>query len=498
MPTGEILDEIDRLKFRAGGAGLPVYDPDWLKVPSIDYVVIVFGDSNSEGRVGTVSLDSEGNIGSALIDLVFFENTASGGRAPRLVNLGGTVYFAVVYGGPGGDGWLKTFSIGTDGTISAMIASLEFETSSCDIPDVIHLSGTKYAIVYKSLSLKGRLVTVNIDDDGTNLSIVDGPDIPLPAMANQTAPEIISVSGTIYAIIYTDGADDDIKIKTIDIANNGTIGSVVATATIVALGGVINKAQIVKLTNNNFVIAYKTSAGATYGKSVNISDDGATIGSVLDTKELIATGGLDSISLLQIVTAYFLVASSGASDDGYMYSYSIDSSGVFSDSIDSYKFEAIRLYNCKILFFSGRIHGVLWQGNTNEGWVATFKVQNNASLIPTDPLLRVSGIRRTFWSGLGGQAVYQCELALGGMSITYVSPIGSRDIPSAVTPLTTPAKTTFTPSGEGYRLRDYGVWLSGTTVDIQTRLFGHSPPTYTEWVDWMEAVSRQGYAEWSY
>ncbi len=116
---------------------------------------------------------------------------------------------------------------------------------------------------------------------------------------------------------------------------------------------------------------------------------------------------------------------------------------------------------------------------------------------PSDPLLRVSGLRRTFWSGLGGQAVYQCELALGGMSITYVSPIGDRDIPSAVTPLTTTAGT-FTPSGEGYRLRDYGVWLSGTTVDIQTRLFGHSPPTYNEWVDWMEAVSKQGYAEWSY
>ncbi len=61
---------------------------------------------------------------------------------------------------------------------------------------------------------------------------------------------------------------------------------------------------------------------------------------------------------------------------------------------------------------------------------------------PTNPLLRASGIRRTFWSGLGGQAVYQVELALGGMSTTYVSPIGSRDIPSAVTPAPTKAVPT--------------------------------------------------------
>ena len=143
----------------------------------------------------------------------------------------------------------------------------------------------------------------------------------------------------------------------------------------------------------------------------------------------------------------------------------------------------------------------VWAGEVAAGDTIEFYESSDVGWVPTypsDPLLRVSGIRRTFWSGLGGQAVYQCELALGGMSITYVSPIGDRDIPSAVTPLTTVAKTTFTPSGEGYRLRDYGVWLSGTTVDIQTRLFGHSPPTYTEWVDWMEAVSKQGYAEWSY
>ena len=122
---------------------------------------------------------------------------------------------------------------------------------------------------------------------------------------------------------------------------------------------------------------------------------------------------------------------------------------------------------------------------------------DRGTVFPTDPLLRVSGLRRTFWSGLGGRAVYQMELALGGMSITYVSPIGSRDIPSAVTPLTTAAKM-FTPSGEGHPLRDYGTWLSGTTVDIQIKLFGHSPPLVNEWLDWRKAVLEQGYAEWSY
>ena len=55
------------------------------------------------------------------------------------------------------------------------------------------------------------------------------------------------------------------------------------------------------------------------------------------------------------------------------------------------------------------------------------------AIYPTNDLLRASGIRRTFWAGLGGLSVYQVELAVGGMTTSYVSPISSREIPSAVT-----------------------------------------------------------------
>ncbi len=101
---------------------------------------------------------------------------------------------------------------------------------------------------------------------------------------------------------------------------------------------------------------------------------------------------------------------------------------------------------------------------------------------PSDPLLRVSGLRRTFWAGLGGQAVYQCELALGGMSITYVSPISSRDIPSAVTPAPTP-------SGLGYQQSDYQNWLNFYMINdipYMIKIFGHIP-SYEEWLKWKQA-----------
>ncbi len=82
--------------------------------------------------------------------------------------------------------------------------------------------------------------------------------------------------------------------------------------------------------------------------------------------------------------------------------------------------------------------GGSWAENTDqdqlfEEWGDPQGSGAGGAIYPTNALQRASGIRRTFWAGLGGQSVYQVELALGGMTTTYVSPIGSRDIPSAVT-----------------------------------------------------------------
>ncbi len=57
------------------------------------------------------------------------------------------------------------------------------------------------------------------------------------------------------------------------------------------------------------------------------------------------------------------------------------------------------------------------------------------AIYPINELLRASGIVRTFFAGIGGQAVYQAILTLGGISTTHVSPIGGRQ-PSGAVPST--------------------------------------------------------------
>jgi hypothetical protein len=100
----------------------------------------------------------------------------------------------------------------------------------------------------------------------------------------------------------------------------------------------------------------------------------------------------------------------------------------------------------------------------------------NSSVKFNNPILRVSGITRTFFSGLGGTATYQNTLVRGGSTNTIVSPISPREIPSLI-----PKDIDST-----YTLVAFSQWLIRNPVNAK-KMFGHIP-TYQEWVDWIRSM----------
>uniref|UniRef100_A0A6M3LCP9 Fibronectin type-III domain-containing protein n=1 Tax=viral metagenome TaxID=1070528 RepID=A0A6M3LCP9_9ZZZZ len=120
----------------------------------------------------------------------------------------------------------------------------------------------------------------------------------------------------------------------------------------------------------------------------------------------------------------------------------------------------------------------------------TFVAQSGFYPYPMDRLGRVSGIVRTFWAGGGGQeGVYQTEIFQGGLSTNYISPIGSRETPSAASPLPSV-------SGPGYQPSDYAKWKSIHDPMEIIRIFGHPQPSYNEWVNYQKAQKVIGGRAW--
>ena len=124
---------------------------------------IAYQGSGSDGFIKTISIDSLGTIGS-IIDS--FEFNATDGQQPDLIHVSGDV-FAVAYRGPDSDGFVNTISIDSSGNIGSVIDSLEFDTSSGSTPSIVHVSGTVYAVAYSGPGSDGWLAAFTIDGGGS-------------------------------------------------------------------------------------------------------------------------------------------------------------------------------------------------------------------------------------------------------------------------------------------------------------------------------------------
>ncbi|GAH65902.1 unnamed protein product, partial [marine sediment metagenome] len=191
---------------------------------------------------------------------------------PDIIHISGNVY-AIAYRGPDDDGWLKTVTISDDGlTLALTGSSLEFDPENGDDPDIIHISGNVYAIAYRGPDYDGWLKTVTISDDGATLALT-GSSLEFDP-ENGDDPDIIHIAGNVYAIAYR-GPDTDGWLKTVSIADDGTIGTVIGTLEFDPEWGIAP--DIIYISGNVYAIAYNGPVNDGWLKTVSIADDGLTL-----------------------------------------------------------------------------------------------------------------------------------------------------------------------------------------------------------------------------
>ncbi|MFC1916188.1 hypothetical protein ACFLW4_05805, partial [Chloroflexota bacterium] len=139
--------------------------------------------------------------------------------------------YAIPYAGNGDPGYLKTVEISSSGNITdTVIDTLNFDTVRGKTPDIIHISRDVYAIAYTGGPADGdlgQLKTVEVDSDGTDSgNITDTVIDTLEFDAGRgKVPDIIHISGNVYAIAYQGGpsATDLGQLKTVEITSSGNI-----------------------------------------------------------------------------------------------------------------------------------------------------------------------------------------------------------------------------------------------------------------------------------
>ena len=329
MPIGDIGAVIDTLIFD-GVRGRP---GGLVRVANDVYAVVYTGPT-SDGLVATFTIDAAGGIGAAVIDTLTFETVNC--LDPAIIQVSGETYAVVWSTDP--IGIVATLTIDSAGNIgAAVVDTLQFEASTCIGPKIILVSGSIYAIAYEGgVGPRGQLVTVDIAANGQIAAAVT--DTLAFETTQGEAPHIVNVTGTMYAIACMGGGSSRLKLITVDIQNNGNIAAAV-TATVTFTPTLVNCGPIVKVVNGVFLVAY-TEATTLKGSiaSFTVSDAGAIGASFLDSLEFDGVQGRDA-EIVAVAGGVYAIAYEGVDDDGFLKTARVDSTGAIGAVISTLEFD---------------------------------------------------------------------------------------------------------------------------------------------------------------
>jgi hypothetical protein len=351
----------------------------WVRVPTLEgardtRIYVYYGNAAASAPgsgVGTWDSSYAGvwHLNDALESSLEFDT--SSGDAPIMVAVSGDVY-AVAYVGPDDDGYVKTLAVEPNGRVGAVIDTLEFETGDCAGPDMIRVASDVYAIAYAGASNDGFLKTVSISADGTVGAVLDTLEYDT---GNGQDPHIVHVSGDIYAIAYT-GFSARGDLTTVNITSAGVIGGVQDSAEFDIAAGA--EPFLLPVSGNIYAVAYSGLGSDGWLKTIDISTDG-TIGIEHDSFEFDTTNA-ESVSMVHVNGQIYAIAYQGPDDDGWLKTLSIGADGAIGSVKDSLEFDTAEATAPVIQDVKGTAHAIAYQDGSGDGQVVTVDVANNGTI----------------------------------------------------------------------------------------------------------------------
>ena len=363
MAIGDIIRIINSLDFDLYGGALPKI----IHIAGTVYAIAYQGYKN-DGYLKTVTIQDNGTIGGVIESLEF--DTANGAH-PWIIHIAGTVY-AIAYVGTGFNGTLKTLHIADDGDIGAIIQTFVYDSGASIIePMIVHISGTTYAIAYGGPDSDGWLKTVTINDDGTIGGEIDFLEFDT---SFGVYPHILHIAGTVYAIAYPKGIFGPGSLITLPIAADGSIGAIIKTFQFE--DGTCEKSFLFHVSGNIYAIAYR-GPGPGSLKTINIADDG-TIGTIIDSF-VFDTGYAKNCWVLPIGDNVFVIAYDGPAGDGWMKTVTINDDGTIEGIVSELEYDDASGQYQSMIHVSDDTYAIAYNGPGNDGWLKTVEITTPAA-----------------------------------------------------------------------------------------------------------------------
>jgi hypothetical protein len=353
------------------------HDPDVVHVAG-DVYAVAWGerDAGSDGWLCTVRVSADGGIAKSKIDSLKFDDLR--GFYPELLRVAGDV-FAIAYTGAGSDGWLVTVEIDEDGRIGdAPLDSYEFDSSSGLQPDIVHVSGDIYAVAYTGQGSDGWLATLEIGVDGSIVGdAIDAFEFNASAAVG---PRVVRVSGDVYAIAYS-GQGSDGWLSTVRIGSDGVIGP----STIDDMEfdpGEGTEPDVVHVAGDVYAIAYRGHGGAGRVVTVQVASDGTIGAGTLASMEFDASP-TQTPDMFHLARDVYTVAYGGPDADGWLVTLRVENDGTIGAVVDRLEYDPVDGVEPCVFRVSGDLYAVAYAGADYDGFLSTFEILTERGIVKT-------------------------------------------------------------------------------------------------------------------
>lgn len=319
------------------------------------------------------------DIAFAVLPIDFYEFDTVAASQAEIVHVTGDIY-AIAYRDSAGDGFVKTLSIGADGNIvGSFIDSLEFDDTNCANPSIKHVSGDIYAVAYTGNDSDGWLVTFSVDSNGLISSeVIDRLEFDI---IQGTNPHIKLVSDSYFVIAYT-GNGNDGYVVTVNIDGDGLISD-----------AVVDSLEF-DTSNGQYPRVFHVSGDYYFVAYSGVGNDGFMVSFTIDSSGNIGSSVIDSLefdidycvypSIVQLSPNYYGITYTGTDTDGFVITASVSDAGVISTSpIDSLEVDAIQGVTPRIISVRDNYYVVAVDGSDNDGWLYTITISGTGVISDT-------------------------------------------------------------------------------------------------------------------
>lgn len=262
------------------------------------------------------------------------------------------------------------------GDIGPAQDTLEYELTDITKPDMVHVSGDIYAVAYENASGNGAVITIDITATGAiGAAVIDS--LEFDAVDGHEV-KIVHVLGDIYAIAYR-GVGADGFLVTVEITTAGAMGAAVED-TLEFDTDACYEPDPIMISDSIIAIVYRDVANQGKIITASIAADGQIGAATIDNENAWAAN-CNNPTIAHVAGDIFAITYRDNVFDGHVCTMDIDTAGEIGAAVvDTLEFDGSMSADPKMCKVLGNIFAIAYRGPGDDGWLCTVTISDAGAI----------------------------------------------------------------------------------------------------------------------